>query len=93
MFSSKYFGVISNNILLFTCSFLLKTFLLWNVSIIQYKEKFHNCTCQNILFIVYQEEKKRAALVARANQEDDEDLGWGDEDEGILSIYFSLFVF
>ncbi|KAJ7387718.1 hypothetical protein OS493_001061 [Desmophyllum pertusum] len=36
--------------------------------------------------IVYQldcgllEEKKRAALVARANQAEDEDLGWGDED-------------
>ena len=50
----------------------------------QYKEKFHNCTCQNNSVIVYQEEKKRAALVARANQADDEDLGWGDEDEGIL---------
>ena len=58
----------------------------------QYKEKFHNCTCQNILFIVYQEEKKRAALVARANQADDEDLGWGDEDEGILSIFFLVFI-
>ena len=34
--------------------------------------------CLIILF-VQQEEKKRAALVARANQSQDEDLGWGDE--------------
>lgn len=33
-----------------------------------------------------QEEKKRAALVARANQADDEDLGWGDEDEDLWDL-------
>ena len=58
-----------------------------------YKEKFHTVPVKIIYLFVYQEEKKRAALVARANQADDEDLGWGDEDEGILSIFFSLFVF
>ena len=74
-------------------SFFSRPFCYEMYQCFQYKEKFHNCTCQNNLFIVYQEEKKRAALVARANQADDEDLGWGDEDEGILSIFFSLFVF
>ena len=40
------------------------------------------------MLISQQEEKKRAALVARANQAEDEDLGWGDEEEGILALLF-----
>ena len=33
----------------------------------------------DFLLNAQQEEKKRAALVARANQAEDEELGWGDD--------------
>lgn len=42
------------------------------------------------MFVVQQEEKRRAALVARANQEQDEDLGWGDDEGWDFSVSSSV---
>ena len=79
-----YFGRdISTTYINFSRYIFMKQYLISCNS--QFMHERDTCQAFNLLLnnnyyhFVQQEEKKRAALVARANQAQDEDLGWGDE--------------